>query len=90
MRFHTDLMIGHTQLVPARNVEHGRGGWWLYNGTTPEGQPDPDHVWVVYDHPQGGATRVHESNVRYTRYWWADDPAMPETLKPPTKEGKAA
>jgi hypothetical protein len=70
-RFHTQLMIGPKEIVPAANLEHCKGGWLLLVGETPEKKADHGYTWV--GHEVYGWTRVHDSNVRFVRYWAPGD-----------------
>lgn len=70
-RFHTQIMVGGKEVAPNSNVEHGKEGWALSPGKTPDGERDPDHLWV--GHKVYGWTRTHNSNVRYIRYWSPGD-----------------
>lgn len=71
MRFHTALMVGPKEVVPAANVEHGKDGWVLQPGKSPDGERDPEHFWI--GHKEYGWTRTHASNVRFIRYWKPGD-----------------
>lgn len=79
MRFHTDIMVGNKQVVPASNVENGKNGWVLLVDVDPRGKADKDHVWV--GHIEYGWTRLPESEVRFQRYWSEGDKNIPESLR---------